>query len=87
MTTTDPTPTITAALRELIEAARRELATPDPPRDPRVLRALDRTLPVAERRAAWASYADEYAGHWHPGHPRHSHRGGDVPHTHKETTP
>ena len=61
-------------------------ARPDPDRDPRLARALDRSLPLEERRAAYADWANEYAGHWHPGHPRHTHRGGDKIHEHKEPT-
>jgi hypothetical protein len=46
-------------------------------------RALDRSLPLEERRAAYRRWADEYLSHVHPGKGRHAHAGGNRPHDHR----
>ena len=79
---TDP---IRAAAAELIAAAHREQGRPAP-RDPR-LRALDRSLPAAERRRAYIEWAESLGGsHIHPGHAAHVHAGGVPGHSHEKET-
>ena len=75
---------IEEAWREVVAAAHRELGDPKPARDPRLALALDRSLSLDARRSAYADWAGERTGHWHPGHPRHRHAGGDRVHTHPE---
>jgi hypothetical protein len=56
-------------------------------RHPLLTRALDRTLPLAERREAYKRWADEHAPHHHPGQPWHTHAGGDRIHHHEGGNP
>lgn len=57
-------------------------------RHPLIARALDRSLPLEERRAAYRRWADEHQPHMHPALGGwHAHSGGDDRfhvHDHKE---
>jgi hypothetical protein len=46
-------------------------------RHPLIERAMDRRLPIEERRASYARWATEHAPHTHPGHGWHTHAGGN----------
>jgi hypothetical protein len=53
-------------------------------RHPLIARAMDRSLPLEERRRAYREWDAQLTRHWHPGQPPHAHAGGDDYHTHEE---
>ena len=57
------------------------------PRHPLLARALDRSLPLEERRAAYARWAESHSRHGHPGRGWHAHAGGDRYHAHPKEDP
>jgi hypothetical protein len=57
------------------------------PRHPLIARAMDRRLPLEERRASYRRWADEFQRHGHPGRGWHSHPGGNRNHNHEEEKP
>ena len=57
----------------------------DPRSHPAYRRALDRSLPLEERRASYRAWADEHAPHMHPALGGwHTHAGGNRIHEHRK---
>jgi len=49
--------------------------------------ALDRSRPLAERRASYRRWAESVARHGHPGRGWHAHADGDKYHAHPKEDP
>lgn len=59
----------------------------DRSRHPLLARALDRSRPLDERKAAYRRWADEHQPHIHPGRGWHTHAAGNQIHDHREEKP